>query len=333
MTAPENVKLGKLPPDPKKPKLKLRSFINVKEVPPPPPEERDWMSRVTTWPMYNNDRVGCCTCAAQGHALGALSTYGSGHDIWVTDEDIIKAYSEISGYNPDTGENDNGAYVQDALNHWRKVGLGDGNKILAFAAVNPQDQEEVDAAINLFGTLILGVALPITAQNQTGPDKVWDFVEGAGGSERYSWGGHCVAAGAYDRTADRIRVTTWGDTQEMTEKFWNTYVDEAWVVITEEWFNAQGTTPGGVNVAALGEGFTALTGEPNPFPEPPPTPDPDPNQPPVVDPPPPLDPPNPGDSADVVLAAAAHAWMLKHHRGTNRIFEGFVRRWLEVKGL
>lgn len=315
----ENFKLGKLPPDESKPKLSLGKFLLAEA--PASPAVVDWMSEIDNWPLHMNDRVGCCTIVSQAHALLALSHYGSKNNVSVTDQDVIHAYSDVSGYDPKTGLHDDGAYVQDALDHWRKVGLG-GHKIVAFAKVDVHNQAEVDAAINIFGTLILGIALPVTAQDQTGPGRVWDYV--AGDNARYSWGGHAVATGLYDRGAGKRRVSTWGGVQDMSQAFWNHYVDEAWVVITQEWLDANGLTPGGIDLYKLGEDFAELTGESNPFPAPAPAPEPVPTPDPVVP---------AADPADVILAAAAHEWLRKKRRGDNRLFAGFVQKWLQSKGL
>lgn len=49
------------------------------------------------------------------------------------------------------------------------------------------------------------------------------------------------------------------------QDFWAAYVEEMWVVVTPEWLNGSGTASAGLDLSALGEGLTALTGEPNPF--------------------------------------------------------------------
>jgi hypothetical protein len=102
---------GRLAPDPSKPRLLLSRYQSA----PAAPQKVDYLSEIAAWPMYDNDKIGDCTCAGVGHVLEAESTYGVGSTITVTDHDVLKAYEAVSGYNPMTGENDNGARMQDVL--------------------------------------------------------------------------------------------------------------------------------------------------------------------------------------------------------------------------
>lgn len=316
-------RLGKKAPDPTKPRLRLAGFIDATA--PVNPVAVDWLTKVPKWNMYLNDQIGDCTIASGAHQIMSLSTYSQQYAQSVTDADVVAAYSAVSGYDPKTGANDYGAVLQDVMNYWRKTGIG-GHKILAFAAVDVKNKQEVDAAINVFGTLSLGIALPISAQKQTGPDKVWEF-DPVSTSGRYgSWGGHAVPVGKYDDNANRYTVVTWGALQDLSEDFWNAYVDEAWVVITQEWLDASGRTPGGIDLFGLGEDFARLTGGSNPFPAPAPV---LPTPTPVVDPPA----PTPVETPDEALAVFAYDWLSYRHRGRNRKFGAQVAAWLRVKNL
>jgi len=262
-------KLGRLPADPTTPKLKLASFLTA-PVAPVYPENRDWLSQVSHWPMYLNDRIGDCTCATVGHLIQVFNKYGQKLDVQVTDNDVLNAYVAVSGYDPATGDNDNGAVVQDVLNYWRKSGVG-GHKILAFAQVDFNNPDELRQAVNIFGNIYLGIDFPNTAMDQFDNDEPWDVVSGA-----YSEGGHAINAGYYDVSDGMWKIITWGKVQPMTQAFFDRYVEEAWVVISQEWLDAQGRNPEGIDMATLGEEFTRITGELSPFPAPQPTPSPNP---------------------------------------------------------
>jgi hypothetical protein len=54
----------------------------------------------------------------------------------------------------------------------------------------------------------------------------------------------------------------------MSWEFWKTYVEEAWVVVTQDWLQKNGSTVGGFSLTDLGNDFAAITGQPNPFPGP-----------------------------------------------------------------
>jgi len=254
---------GRLPPIPSKPRLRLAKYLAAEEV---TPSSVDYLSQVESWPMYLNDRIGDCTCAGAAHIIEAESTYGQGRTALVSDQDVLTAYQAVSGYDPETGRNDNGAVMQNVLSYWRKSGIG-GHRILAFAEVDHDNLEQLHAALATFGSIYLGIHCPESAMTQFNEGKPWDVVLGS----RIE-GGHAINAGWYDAEAANWKIVTWGAVQEMTQAFWDAYVEEAWVVIAPEWLNETGRSPGGLDLQALGADFATLTGEANPFPLHPPPP-------------------------------------------------------------
>lgn len=262
---------GRLRPVPTKPRLWISRHLTG-ALPAAPPSA-DWMSGVTDWPMYGNDRCGCCTIATIGHAIQLASHYGQGKTTTISDQAVLDKYATLSGYDPATGANDTGLVVQDVLADWVKVGI-EGHKALAFAQVDLSNQAEVEASIAIFGWLYLGVNFPNSAMDQFNAGKPWDVVRGA-----KIEGGHAIPAAFYQRAAaNKFKLITWARAQDMTLAFWGRYVEEAWAVITPEWLSAVGNTPTGLDLHGVGEDFASLTGRPNPFPnaKPQPTPAPKP---------------------------------------------------------
>jgi hypothetical protein len=316
-----------------RPRLKLSQFLTGTY--PPAPAVVDYVSKVADWPMYGNDQYGDCVWAMIGHTIEAATTYGQGQTVKVSDADVLKGYSAVTGFDPADPSTDQGTVIQDALDYWRKVGVG-GHKIMAFAQIDHTNLDEIDAALYLFGHVQLGIDFPAVAMDQFNEGKPWDVVADDGGNE----GGHAISGGLARRDAatpfpprpelvgknarGNYVVITWGRAQEMTPAFFARYVEEAWTVITPEWYDAQGRNPEGIDAAALGEGFTALTGEPNPFrpaPDPGPTPE------------PPAPAPDPADPADEVLAAVVRPWLKYRHRGANAALARQLRTWLTAKNL
>jgi hypothetical protein len=210
-------------------------------------------------PMFANDDYGCCTLASTGHGIIVQeAAVGQRTEIKLTDVDILAAYSAITGFDPNRPETDNGAYMLDVANYRRKVGIGkekDGttHTVEAFIEVNRADLAQVRAGTVLFGGLWLGVWLPNSAKHQT----VWDVPpEGPHGEgEPGSWGGHAVQAVGYD--ANQVTIYTWGREQQLTWNFFNAYVDEAYVFVTEDYLRrGSKTTPRGFDVTRL-EGYLA----------------------------------------------------------------------------
>lgn len=255
---------GKLPAQPARPHLRLSAVLSTLAA---PPASCDWQADSIAWPMYGNSDIGDCTCAAAGHVVNQLTFYGRGQEVQPTDGDVIGMYSAVTGYNPKKPSTDQGAYCQDVLAYFRKTGLA-GHKLAAYAAVDVSNLTEVRQAINLFGSVYIGLNFPGSAMDQFNAGQPWDVVKGA-----QIEGGHCVIVGSYG--GGKLGVITWGAETEMTEAFWKKYVDEAWVVLDADGLSQAGAYfAGAASFYALGAQFAALTGEANPIPAPAPQPTP-----------------------------------------------------------
>lgn len=246
----------------------------------PPPASVDWQSPVPVYGMFKNDVLGCCTIAADGHFVQEWTFDATSNEVTVSDADIITAYSAVSGYDPATGANDNGANELDVLNYLKKTGLG-GHKIAAFVQLDVKNKDQLKQAINVFGGIYIGVNMPISAQNQTDNGRVWD-AEGGNNGEPGSWGGHAVHCGKYDDS--QIECVTWGERQPMTWAFWDKYVEEAYAILSVDFLNG-GKDPQGFDIATLTNDLAAV-GNNQPFPEPTPDPNPNPDPGPTPTPPP-----------------------------------------------
>lgn len=224
------VKLGKLPPRHDSRTLQLATYLDTTRLPPPPPSE-DYASKIRSWPMMRNDAIGDCTTASAGHMIEQWTTYAD-KAFTPSDAQVVAAYSAITGYDPVTGANDNGAVLIEVLNYWRKTGIG-GRKIVAYVGLEPHSHVDVKDAIMLFGNCSLGLALPVSAQSQ----GVWAVPPGGatGIGAPGSWGGHAVPVVAYDPRT--LTVVTWGETKKMTWSFFDTYCDEAYAVLSVDWIN------------------------------------------------------------------------------------------------
>lgn len=240
---------GKLDPhaEATHPRVRLADHL----VPVETPVLVDWASKVSSWPVYMNNTIGDCTCAALGHAVQAWTTYGRGDMVTLPDDVILSLYEAVSGYNPQTGANDNGAVEQDVLTYVQAHGIG-GHKIRAFAQVNHQNPAEMKRALELFGTVYLGFRVPRSAEVEFQQGQPWQNI-----GDQQILGGHAIDLQKWD--ADYMYVVTWGRLQPMTVDFWTAYGDEAWVIITDDWLNAQGEDPEGLNLQQLLSEFDFIT--------------------------------------------------------------------------
>ena len=248
MIAPKLHCLGKLPPRRDDRTLRLASYIRT--IQPAAPTVCDWTGKVPTWPMFANDTLGDCTIAAAGHLVDSWTTYAQGKEASITDAAIVAAYSAIGGYVPGNPDTDRGLVELDVLKFWRTTGIS-GHTIGAFAAVSPGDSRLVKAAIFLFGGIYAGVLLPNSAQSQ----EVWDVTSGVDAVPA-SWGGHAISIQGYD--AGGLTCVTWGRTQRMTWKWWETYCDECYACLSNDFIRA-GHNPLGVDVATLRADLAAVT--------------------------------------------------------------------------
>lgn len=213
--------------------------------------------RVTTWPMYGNDRLGDCTLAAVGHMIEAW-TAAVARLIKPSVAAVEKAYWETgdppSAHGTAGGPTDNGRVELDVLNFWRKVGVG-GHKILAYTQIKPKDHASMKAGAYLCGGLYVGIALPLTAQTQP---TVWDVVGDGhtGPSAPGSWGGHAIDIVGYD-AAGLIGVT-WGALIRITWRFVDVYFEEAYAIVSKDFLGSTGETPAGLDLGALEADVAAL---------------------------------------------------------------------------
>jgi hypothetical protein len=243
---PRIAKLGKRPPkyDPRE--FKLSKYLTLPHAPP----YANWGKNIAPngWGQMGNDRYGDCVCAAIGHAILEDTSDTGGPTIQPTTAQVLQLYSTVTGnegaaFDPQTGANDNGCVIADALNEWRKNGFI-GHKLGAFAAINPRNIANIKAAISLFGTVNVGLTMPVSAQSQS----TW-FVSQGGDAQPGSWGGHSIILLGYNKKI--LYGITWGQLQYMTWQWLAAYCDEAWALLSYDWVSGSAPAPSGFNLAQL----------------------------------------------------------------------------------
>lgn len=216
------------------------------------PVSAAYQEKVSSWPMLLNDQLGDCVCAAAGHMIQEWTEY-AGDPIVPTDDQILKAYEVIGGYNPNDPSTDQGCDMLTALNVWRQQGIA-GRKILAFVQLETGNLEQLKLATFLFGNAYLGLALPVTAQGQSGEWFIDDTNPEAAVPD--SWGGHCVPSVGYDEI---LSVVTWGQMWRMSPNFYARYNDEAYAVLSEDWLDQAGEACNGFDLEQLKADLAEVT--------------------------------------------------------------------------
>jgi hypothetical protein len=245
---PKKLKLGKSVArhDPRT--LLLASYLTPAL--PAPPATLNIATKVTAWGMMANDQIGDCTCAAAGHLIMEWTANAGKAMVTPTDEEIIAAYSAITGYNPTTGANDNGANEIDVLNYWRQTGIAN-DTIGAYVALEPANHTHIMDSVFIFEGCYIGLQLPNSAQAQTQNNQPWSVPPGGptGDGAPGSWGGHAVPVVAYDQRS--VTVVTWGALQIMTWSFWEAYCDEAYAILSTDYINGAKQAPQGFSMDQL----------------------------------------------------------------------------------
>ena len=232
-------KLGKLPAKKDPSILKFSTYF--KQIP-KIPSIIDWTIKCNNpWDMLKNDVVGDCTIAGAAHNI-MVWTANVSKEVTISDNQVITEYSNVCGYDPLTGDNDNGCYLLDVIKRWKDIGLFD-HKINHYCVVDYNNKDEILASMYLGGGLCIGVQLP---QSATDFKEMWDFVP----TDKIV-GGHCVILVA--ATPHYLTCITWGAKQKLTWKFLQKYCDEAYAMISPDWFNSAGINPAGFNIKQLSE--------------------------------------------------------------------------------
>lgn len=230
------LKYGKLPPKAHPKTLMFEKYLKDPDIP-PPPIKTYWGYKVQPgqWGMLGNDTIGNCTVASIAHILMSATAH-TGKMVAPTMDDVLKVYSAVSGYDPKTGLNDNGAYITDVLNYWQTVGIA-GHKIAGWAKIPEKNLLRVHQAIWLFSALDCGFVMPLSAMLQFNSGMAWHHDDNNTDVD----GAHCVPLFNYGQLG--LTGVTWAQLQQLTNQWFLEQCDEAYAVIMNEWVNDAGDAP------------------------------------------------------------------------------------------
>lgn len=226
------LRLGRVAPPPRRYALAPR----VERVMPqslwPYPASFCWGQNVKSWPVLLNDRIGDCTCASLTHLLLAKASEPgdlAGQAFAPHDADVLQLYRDVSGYDPSTGANDNGAVMLDVLHRVQSHPLA-GHLIGRPYTVGLRDHAVLRSVLHATGGLYVGVNLPLAWQSNP---EVWDATWGAADGPG-TWGGHAIAViGADD---NGVWLVSWGTRRYMTWRAWDAVAEECHTFLDSLWF-------------------------------------------------------------------------------------------------
>jgi hypothetical protein len=217
--------------------LLIKNYLPAVDVLTEPLMSKSWTSLVPDPRMFGNDKWGDCVFAMVAHAIQTLSA-ALGLEVVVDTQAVVDEYLAY------TGGRDTGAVVLDVLKRLCKRGLFGRKPALGFAELNLQDHKLLAQCVDIFGGVLVGVGLPVSAQGQL----VWDVDDGPDGVP-WSWGGHGLFGGSH--APQKVLFDSWAERIPATLPFVDKYADEGYVVILEEFLDSDRVSASGLKVDAL----------------------------------------------------------------------------------
>lgn len=239
------LKLGKLPPKHHPNTLRLGKYLGQGILPSPATKVyREYLTPESAKLMFGNDQYGDCVWAMFANFI-ILTTVHTGSLFVPTLVDVLKCYSDVTGFDPATGANDNGTNMTDAMAYMQSTGMA-GHKILGWARVDHTNLNERRLGADLFGATLTGVNFPESADTQFNSASSWEIDPSSPIA-----GGHAILRPGYGAAGDDY--VTWAKWDQKASAAWSFgYVDEEYVAITEDWFDAvTKLTPGGLDLLTL----------------------------------------------------------------------------------
>jgi hypothetical protein len=243
-------RFGKHPPKFDYRTLRFKSYLTPQLAPPPASsnvlprvyETLKTTNAATLFPMDGNDTLGDCTIAALAHAETVYRGLIKGPAKIMPKQDAVKLYMHL------TGGVDSGLNELDVLNYWQSNKV-EGDKILAFVAIDVKNHTHVQQAIQLFGGVYLGFQVQQNCVQEFDQHQPWT-------PGPLTNDGHAVFAVAYDQNG--LTVLTWGNTQQATWPWWDECVDEAYAILPPEAKDPKFAP--GFNIKQLMEDLNAVAG-------------------------------------------------------------------------
>lgn len=187
----------------------------------------------TVFPGFGG--CGDCAWAGPGHAEMESASNAKRPIPPFSGKTIVAQYSAYSGYDPQTGDNDNGSDPQAVLQWRQTTGLLDDNgvayKIGATVAATPGDLTHLWEIAYLFEDAGIGINVQQAQEDQFNAGQPWDYVPGS-----QIVGGHWIEVVGRP-SATHGRLVTWAEAILFTLKFYENLNDETFGWVDPERYN------------------------------------------------------------------------------------------------
>lgn len=239
------MKFGKTLPKRSLKTLALSNYLKASAV--PVPAMHAW-ERSIDYKMLKNDALGCCVIAGAAHLeMSWRSVANAGTPLLVTDDQVVSDYSAVAGYVPGNESTDQGTNMLDAMHYWLRHGFVGQPPAQTFATLDVQNIDQIKSAIYLFGGTPIGFNVPQSMVDQlnSGVDPTFEFKA----NDKPSGEGHCVLPIGFGRSG--FALVSWGKIYRASWDFFQAWVDEAYCVVSKDWFKQSGVTPTGLDLDGM----------------------------------------------------------------------------------
>ena len=205
-----------------------------------------------------NDRLGDCAEAGYGHALQVWSTAAGKPTYPVTDAAVEALYT-TQGYRPGQPSTDQGTVLQSLLAYLVQTAqpVGGLPKLAAFVEIDPTNEDDINRATYESGLVYLGFQVPAYARQVL--DTLGSTLDVVPGGDTTVIGGHCVLSAGY-RPGLREIISYGNAGYAMTTAFWRQNVDECYALVSQEFCDANGLTPLGLDISQWDAQMVAIKG-------------------------------------------------------------------------
>jgi hypothetical protein len=206
------------------------------------------------WQIDGNDQYGDCVFADVSHRIMCRTAQAAQGKIVVpTQAETLALYSEVTGFNPDNPNTDQGGDLVTTAQYMQKTGMligGVRHLEAANGVIDPTNVDHRKWAVCLFGCTPIALNLPQSAEDQFNAGQPWDYVAGSP-----IVGGHDVLLVEYRPETlpsnPGYAVITWGKRWPVTDAFLVNYLAEVVPVGAQDFVTANGLAPSGVNLPQI----------------------------------------------------------------------------------
>lgn len=196
--------------------------------------------------MFLNDQLGDCTIADGCHHIMLTSANG-GSIVVPTNAQALKAYEDVSGYQPGNAATDTGADETTVCQYMMATGIA-GVKSSGTGMIDATNMNNIRWAMQLFGACRLGIVVNEVMEQDFSNGVPWTQAAAANDTTA---GGHDVPVVKYD--ADYAYVITWGGLQAVS---WSLmaqadFLEEAHAEVYADFVTTTGNAPSGFSLAQL----------------------------------------------------------------------------------